>query len=93
MAEQLQRLVAARDSGASVQITVSPAELLDRLTILQIKTERIGAAAKRAQARVEVAQLQRIREQRLPVLEELACLESELKKVNPAIWGVEDEVR
>ena len=93
MAEQLQRLVAATDKTSLVQIEVSPGELLDQLTILEIKSERIAVVEKRAHARAELAALQRIREQRLPLLDELARLEAELKKVNLAIWEVEDEVR
>ncbi len=93
MAEQLQCLAAAGDRDSLIQIEVSPGELLDRLTILQIKSERIAVVEKRARALAELAQLQRIREQRLPILEELARLEAELKHVNLAIWEVEDEVR
>jgi hypothetical protein len=70
-------------------IPVSPGELLDRLTILTLKAERIADPAKRANVRAELAGLGRP----LPASAELDRLAAELRSVNAALWDVEDALR
>ncbi len=72
---------------------VSPGELLDKLTILDIKTERITDAAKLANVRRERELLEQVwQDARLetgPVRE----LRAALKAVNEKLWIIEDEIR
>src|SRR5262249_57294460 len=54
MAVELGRLAAGSGRCASVSVEVNPGELLDRLTILRIKAERIEDEAKLAHVRAEL---------------------------------------
>jgi hypothetical protein len=90
MADPLRPLAAGRRCGASV--TLAPGELLDKLTILQIKAERFTDAAKLHHVRAELAALQRARSE-LPPSEEVVGLTAGLKEVNVALWQVEDALR
>jgi hypothetical protein len=75
------------------RVQVSPGELLDKISILEIKSERIRDAAKLAKVRRELASLLRERDAALSPSEEWAALAAELKAVNSALWDVEDELR
>ncbi len=76
-----------------ITVEIAPGELLDKITILQIKSERIGDPAKRANVAVELATLNAARAQALPGSADLARLEAELKRVNEALWDIEDAIR
>jgi tetratricopeptide (TPR) repeat protein len=87
-----QRAEAPRAAGP-VLVEVAPGELIDKIAILQIKSERISNEAKRRNVRRELAVLAAARDRALPASEELTRLAGELKAVNEALWEVEDEVR
>ncbi|MFL5338988.1 MAG: DUF6165 family protein, partial [Gemmataceae bacterium] len=69
-----------------------PGELLDKLTILQIKSERVQDPAKLRNVRYELAALD-ASAATIPPSDELAALISDLKQVNEAIWEAEDFLR
>jgi len=74
-----------------VKIEISPGELFDKLTILEIKLERIAEPAKRLHLEREYKELCRARAE---VAEgEVAPLLAELKQVNATLWRIEDELR
>lgn len=74
-------------------IPVSPGELLDKLSILEIKLERIDDQAKRANVRREHELLSRVwRESGLDG-EEVRPLRARLREVNEALWEIEDAIR
>lgn len=75
-----------------IEIPVSWSELLDKLTILEIKAERIAADDKRANVLSELALL-RSRWQPCAGDARLADLAFALKGVNEALWEIEDEIR
>ncbi|MGB6067925.1 MAG: DUF6165 family protein [Desulfomonilaceae bacterium] len=76
-----------------ISARISVGEFLDKITILQIKTERIKDFAKRRNIDRELAILNEIRAESLDTVPELSGLEDELKKVNETIWNLEDEIR
>jgi hypothetical protein len=78
---------------SSVRIEVSPGELIDKITILEIKTERIADEGKLANVRAELATLVAARDGALEASSELASLAAELKAVNEALWEIEDHIR
>ncbi|MFC3631237.1 DUF6165 family protein [Paracoccus angustae] len=71
---------------------VSWGELLDKITILEIKADRIADPAARANVGRELALL---REVAGPVLPQpgLAPLMDGLRRVNLALWDIEDDIR
>lgn len=90
--EAMAAALAAKGSG-SIAIAISPGELIDRLTILEIKQERIGDPAKLANIRAEYESLDAIRRRDVPVTAQLDRWTAELMATNLAIWEVEEIVR
>lgn len=76
-----------------ISAPVSYGELIDKITILEIKAERIGDPAKQANIRRELGALDRVREGALAATPELAALRDELAAVNRRLWEVEDALR
>jgi hypothetical protein len=77
-------------------VETAPGELIDKITILEIKTERMADAAKVHNVRIELAALTRARERALPppaAVPELPGLTAQLKRVNQALWDIEDHIR
>lgn len=73
-------------------IDVSPGDVVDRLTILEIKLERINDPAKRRFVLAEYKQLAAAIAE-APPIPDIDSLRAELKAVNTALWEVEDSVR
>lgn len=76
-----------------VAIPVSPGELIDKITILEIKSERITEDDKLANVRTELALLREARDTAVHPSPELVALTTELKAVNGALWDIEDRIR
>jgi len=76
-----------------VLVEIAPGELLDKITILEIKREHIADAAKLRHVEVELAALQAVRQDTLAPSEPLAALTAELKAANEQLWQVEDDIR
>ncbi|HSF95625.1 MAG TPA: DUF6165 family protein [Thermohalobaculum sp.] len=76
-----------------VMIEIAPGELIDKITILRIKDERIADPAKRANVLVELRTLNEARAAAMPDDPEIARLEDALKAVNEALWQIEDDIR
>lgn len=79
--------------ASAIPIEVGPGELIDKITILRIKSERMGDPAKLAHVRHELAVLDAARRAHIPETAELARLEAALKSVNEALWAIEDDIR
>ena len=77
----------------SVMTPVSWGELIDKVTILAIKSERIQDPHKVANVARERAALLPMRNQALQSHPTLAGFESALKAINETLWVVEDEIR
>lgn len=74
-------------------VEIAIGELIDKLTILQIKSEHIQEPAKLKNVLFEIELLNEARRQSVPESPELTRLEVELKVVNQQIWDIEDAVR
>ncbi|PVM83933.1 hypothetical protein DDF62_23295 [Caulobacter radicis] len=77
----------------SILAPISAGELVDKITILRVKAERIGDAAKEANVRKELALLEGIAAAALAPSVELDALTAELTAINAALWDVEDGKR
>ena len=74
-------------------VPISVGELLDKISILEIKAEAITDPAKHVNVMRELAALEAVREREVAALPELAALYAELKSANQALWQIEDEIR
>lgn len=79
--------------GLTVSVEISPGELIDKITVLEIKAARIGDAKKLANVRHELDLLTGIRAKNLSESAALTALETELKHTNEALWQIEDDIR
>lgn len=74
-------------------IPASAGEVIDKLTILEIKLARIADPAKRANVAREHEALSAAWRQAVPDEAQLAGLVAGLRQVNEALWDIEDEIR
>lgn len=78
---------------AEIVVPVSYGELLDKISILQIKSERITDAGKLANVRTELDALDATWQQHPAAGRDVSVLRQELKAVNERLWDIEDAVR
>jgi Family of unknown function (DUF6165) len=78
---------------SEILVPVSFGELLDKIAILQIKSERIGDAAKLTNVRAELSALEKTWMAHPAASGDVARLRLELKAVNERLWVIEDEIR
>ena len=74
-------------------IEVGPGEMIDKITILAIKSERMTAPEKLKNVRHELAVLQKAKSENIEETAELEALQDKLKAVNEALWEIEDDIR
>jgi hypothetical protein len=77
----------------AILVPVSPGELLDKITILRIKSERIADARKLENVRRELALLEQSWRVARPSDAALAVDEAALQRVNGELWDIEDRIR
>jgi hypothetical protein len=75
-----------------IEVPVSWGELVDKITILEIKAERIDEPAKRDNVQRELDLLV-ARRAAAPASADLARLTADLKAVNLELWVIEDDIR
>jgi uncharacterized protein YukE len=76
-----------------IHIPMSPGELLDKITILEIKSERISDAGKLANVRHELQLLNDTWQQAVKADAAVQRLHAELKAINEELWEIEDDIR
>jgi predicted nucleic acid-binding Zn-ribbon protein len=77
----------------SIQIDISVGELIDKITILQIKSERISDDAKLKNINKELGVLQTQWSSSSYKNNDLDKNTNDLKKVNEKLWEIEDKIR
>ncbi|HZZ77582.1 MAG TPA: tetratricopeptide repeat protein [Gemmataceae bacterium] len=82
-----------RKPTSGIQLEVAPGELLDKLTILQIKSERIADPEKLRNVRSELAVVDETRDRCIGNVAGLPDLVGELKGVNERLWDIENRIR
>lgn len=78
---------------SEIQAPVSFGELLDKIAILQIKSERMSDRAKLANVRNELNALEATWTAHPAARGDVARLRQELKAVNERLWVIEDDIR
>ena len=76
-----------------LQVPVSVGEVLDKITILQIKLAHISDFAKRANVQNELDALLPLVAGDAFTTNQMQGLVAELKAVNEALWNIEDDIR
>jgi hypothetical protein len=76
-----------------IHAPISIGELIDKITILEIKSERIGAPEKKASVAKELALLRRTKDEAGLNGAEIEALSHELRAINAALWDIEDAIR
>jgi len=77
----------------NIMIPISPGELIDKLTILEIKLQEIKDLAKLKNIEIEYNLLSDIVNQTIGDKNKINKLRDDLKKVNKALWNIEDDIR
>lgn len=77
----------------NILVPVSPGELLDKITILEIKSERMTDPSKLENVRRELALLTETWRQSVTGDDTVVRIHAELKRVNEALWVIEDDIR
>ena len=75
-----------------ILVPISPGELLDKITILRIKSARMTDAAKLANVRTELADLEKTWRDAVGSAD-VAEDEKALQAVNERLWVIEDDIR
>jgi len=78
---------------AEISVPVSPGELIDKLTILEIKSERMSDAKKVANVKLELQLLSDTWAKSDYAKININTEWSELKRINAKLWDIEDQIR
>jgi hypothetical protein len=78
---------------SEILVPVSFGELLDKIAILQIKSERMSDPGKLANVRNELAALEATWAVHPASAQDISALRAELKAVNERLWVIEDDIR
>jgi hypothetical protein len=78
---------------AELLVPISPGELIDKITILEIKSQRITDAAKLANVRTELAMLTETWSASAWSAIDIGAEWTGLRDVNAQLWDIEDRIR
>ena len=78
---------------SDISVPVSPGELLDKITILRIKSSRMSDAQKLANVRIELKVLEETWGASPYAKSDIAADVNALLQVNERLWVIEDDIR
>ena len=93
MASEVAGLAERSAAPGMVSTPCSLGELIDKITILRIKTERIGEANKLANVHRELALLEQMAHEEGASGPSVCLLTDKLAAVNGRLWAIEDAIR
>lgn len=76
-----------------LNVPMSVGEVLDKITILEIKLENINDAAKLANVETELSHLRPLVSDEMFLTDHMVDLIDQLKSINKALWDIEDDIR
>jgi len=76
-----------------ILVPISPGELLDKITILRIKSARMTDAAKLQNVRLELSLLEKTWREAVDASVDVSAEEQALQAVNERLWKIEDDIR
>jgi hypothetical protein len=72
---------------------ISVGELLDKMSILEIKLEKIKNEESRKEIDREYQMLKELQKSKIEMTDEIETLFKDIKKVNSNLWSIEDKLR
>ena len=72
---------------------ISVGELLDKMSILEIKLEKIKNEESRKEIDREYQMLKELQKSKIEMTDEIETLFKDIKKVNSNLWNIEDKIR
>ena len=78
---------------SEILVPVSFGELLDKIAILQIKSERMSDPSKLVNVRNELNALEKTWSEHPASQQDISALRADLKAVNERLWVIEDDIR
>ena len=72
---------------------ISSGELLDKISILEIKLEKVQNQEGQKEIKKEYSILKEVQNSNIKITDELKKLFDELKNVNSALWDIENKIR
>ena len=76
-----------------LSIPVSVGEVMDKITILEIKAERINDSEKHVNVKRELNSLKPLVDTKLLCAPKITALVAKLKTINETLWEIEDDIR
>ena len=81
------------NKSKKIHSEISAGELLDKISILEIKLDKIKNKASLEEINKEYKLLKEVENSNIEVTEEIKKLYEEIRKVNLALWDIEDKIR
>ena len=78
---------------SNVKIPISLGELIDKITILKIKSNKINSNEAQKNIRLELEKLEHILNTKISININLKNFEIKLSKINQTLWDIEDQLR
>ena len=72
---------------------ISAGELIDKISILEIKLDKIKSKSSLDEINKEYNMLKEARDSNINITEKINQLSTEIKKVNLNLWNIEDKIR
>lgn len=79
--------------STEIKVPISPGELIDKITILEIKAANISDATKLANVKVELQLLQETWRTSHYASHDIDAEWKQLRDVNKQLWDIEDDIR
>tara|TARA_B100000131_G_C17964907_1_gene551947 strand:- start:74 stop:460 length:387 start_codon:yes stop_codon:yes gene_type:complete len=76
-----------------IKVSVSAGELIDKITILEIKSEKLSDKEKLKNVSIELSVLNSVLKDHELINEKIENFKAQLKNVNLKLWNIEDQIR
>ena len=77
----------------NLKVPISLGELIDKITILRIKSNKINSNEAQKNIRLELEKLEHILNTKISINTNLKNFEFKLSKINQTLWDIEDQLR
>ena len=81
------------NESKKIQSEISAGELLDKISILEIKLDKIKDQSKKEEVKKEYNVLKKVQKSNIKTNQEIEKLFLEIKKTNLTLWDIEDKIR